>query len=380
MLRALGARLDTLSDLDSAYKYRLAQLESRIIEPVVVLFDGARSLPVKSKVDCCERVECRLRLEGERSVKSWVAELKGNRTLNIPFRIPFGYHRLEIEVEGLLNKALIISAPSKTYQLQSKMWGVYIPLYALYSKRSWGAGTYTDLLALSRWVSKFGAGFVGTTPLLPLNPNHTFDPTPYTPFSKVFWSEFYIDLNTPSNLRKLGNTLKERLKEVNLSKKVNYEEIIKIKEQVAAKLAEQAIKNSTLKRCIKEHPRLEEYARFRASMQASSEEEYEARFKQHLYLQTIAQIQLKRLAAHTKKHGVKLYLDLPLGCSPNGYDAWRWSNVFVKDVYVGAPPDFFFPKGQNWSINPIHPEKIREDGYDYFIQCIQHHMRHASIL
>lgn len=382
VLKALGARLDTLSDLENAYRYRLAQLESRLIEPVVVLFDGARSLPVKSNVDSCKRVECRLLLEGERRVKSWFAELKENRTLNLPFRIPFGYHRFEIAVEGLLSKALIISAPSKAYQLKSKIWGVYIPLYALYSKRSWGAGTYNDLLTLSRWVSKFGAGFVGTTPLLPLNPNHTFDPSPYTPFSKVFWSEFYVDLNTPSNLRKLSHTLKERIKEVNASKKVDYENIIKIKELVAANLAEEAIENGdhTIKRYIKEHPELEEYARFRASKQASSNKEYEARFKQHLYLQTLAQLQLKHLASQTKKHGVKLYLDLPLGCSPDGYDAWRWSNIFVKDVYVGAPPDSFFPKGQNWGINPIHPEKIREEGYDYFIQCIQHHMRFAQIL
>ncbi|MEM3386170.1 MAG: 4-alpha-glucanotransferase [Nitrososphaerales archaeon] len=382
VLKALGARLDTLSDLENAYRYRLAQLESRLIEPVVVLFDGARSLPVKSNVDSCKRVECRLLLEGERRVKSWFAELKENRTLNLPFRIPFGYHRFEIAVEGLLSKALIISAPSKAYQLKSKIWGVYIPLYALYSKRSWGAGTYNDLLTLSRWVSKFGAGFVGTTPLLPLNPNHTFDPSPYTPFSKVFWSEFYVDLNTPSNLRKLSHTLKQRIKEVNASKKVDYENIIKIKELVAANLAEEAIENGdhTIKRYIKEHPELEEYARFRASKQASSNKEYEARFKQHLYLQTLAQLQLKHLASQTKKHGVKLYLDLPLGCSPDGYDAWRWSNIFVKDVYVGAPPDSFFPKGQNWGINPIHPEKIREEGYDYFIQCIQHHMRFAQIL
>ncbi len=382
VLKALGARLDTLSDLENAYRYRLAQLESRLIEPVVVLFDGARSLPVKSNVDSCKRVECRLLLEGERRVKSWFAELKENRTLNLPFRIPFGYHRFEIAVEGLLSKALIISAPSKAYQLKSKIWGVYIPLYALYSKRSWGAGTYNDLLTLSRWVSKFGAGFVGTTPLLPLNPNHTFDPSPYTPFSKVFWSEFYVDLNTPSNLRKLSHTLKERIEEVNASKKVDYENIIKIKELVAANLAEEAIENGdhTIKRYIKEHPELEEYARFRASKQASSNKEYEARFKQHLYLQTLAQLQLKHLASQTKKHGVKLYLDLPLGCSPDGYDAWRWSNIFVKDVYVGAPPDSFFPKGQNWGINPIHPEKIREEGYDYFIRCIQHHMRFAQIL
>ncbi|MEM4165334.1 MAG: hypothetical protein QXJ86_05780, partial [Nitrososphaerales archaeon] len=120
VLKALGARLDTLSDLENAYRYRLAQLESRLIEPVVVLFDGARSLPVKSNVDSCKRVECRLLLEGERRVKSWFAELKENRTLNLPFRIPFGYHRFEIAVEGLLSKALIISAPSKAYQLKSK--------------------------------------------------------------------------------------------------------------------------------------------------------------------------------------------------------------------------------------------------------------------
>lgn len=381
VLRALGARLNDLSDLEYAYQFRLTQLESRIVEPVIALFDYSYFLPLKPRAERYEKAVCKIYFEDGKST-SWIASLRGQRALKLPSRLPYGYHRFEIEVDDLLNSSLIISAPSKAYQLKDRIWGVYIPLYSLYSKRSWGAGTYTDLLTLIKWVSKFGASFVGTTPLLPLGLNSTFDPSPYTPFSKLFWSEFYVDLNTSSNLKRLDGILKEEIKKVNLSKRIDYETIIKIKEKVAATAAEQAIKNedNPVKRYIKEHPELEEYARFRASKHVSSKEEYEARFKLHLYLQTLAQIQLERVASYGKRLGVKLYLDLPLGCSTDGYDSWRWGRLFVKDVYVGAPPDSFFPRGQNWGFNPLHPEKIREDGYSYFIESIRHHMRHAGFL
>ena len=35
-------------------------------------------------------------------------------------------------------------------------WGVFLPLYALHSERSWGAGDFSDLEALTDWVTKLG--------------------------------------------------------------------------------------------------------------------------------------------------------------------------------------------------------------------------------
>jgi len=69
-----------------------------------------------------------------------------------------------------------------------------------------------------------------------------------------------------------------------------------------------------------------------------------------------------------------------LGVHPDGYDVWREREIFMPDISAGAPPDAVFTKGQNWRFPPLHPEKIREQGYRYIIACLRHHLRCASIL
>jgi 4-alpha-glucanotransferase len=75
-----------------------------------------------------------------------------------------------------------------------------------------------------------------------------------------------------------------------------------------------------------------------------------------------------------------LYLDFPLGVNGGGYDVEKYGHVFAKGASVGAPPDSFFTKGQNWGFPPFHPEALRADRYRYFRAAIAHHARHASIL
>ena len=44
------------------------------------------------------------------------------------------------------------------------------------------------------------------------------------------------------------------------------------------------------------------------------------------------------------------------------------------------PPDDFQPAGQDWGINPLHPERIRQDGYRYPIAVLRHALRHAAMV
>jgi 4-alpha-glucanotransferase len=52
----------------------------------------------------------------------------------------------------------------------------------------------------------------------------------------------------------------------------------------------------------------------------------------------------------------------------------------VHDAHGGAPPDLFFSLGQDWSFPPLHPERIRDDGYHYFITVLRRAFRHAAFL
>lgn len=255
---------------------------------------------------------------------------------------PFGYHRV--------GETLVISAPRKCFQRKGRDWGLFLPLYALHSARNRGAGDLTDLKAFARWAGRLGADWVGTLPLLSQFLDKPFEPSPYAPVSRLFWSEFWLDVGPVKGLPR--------------GPRVDY------RRQMAAKwrILERKAKGwNPPKRWLRERPEAEEYAGFRGS-------------RTHLYAQWLADRQMEGLRRSCAQAGVGLYFDLPLGVHPEGYDAWKEREIFVEGMHVGAPPDPFFRQGQDWGFRPMHPEKIREQGYDYFIRCVRHSMRYASML
>ncbi len=52
----------------------------------------------------------------------------------------------------------------------------------------------------------------------------------------------------------------------------------------------------------------------------------------HLYVQWLADAQVKELADRASQRGPGLYLDLPLGVNPDGYDVWRDREAFALNV------------------------------------------------
>jgi 4-alpha-glucanotransferase len=89
---------------------------------------------------------------------------------------------------------------------------------------------------------------------------------------------------------------------------------------------------------------------------------------------------LHAIAGKAREMGPGFYLDLPLGVNPDSYDVWREKDAFANGVAAGAPPDPFFATGQNWGFAPLHPERIRTQGYRYVTSYVRHHLGLAGIL
>src|SRR5262249_11939452 len=96
--------------------------------------------------------------------------------------------------------------------------------------------------------------------------------------------------------------------------------------------------------------------------------------------QWIIQEQLLGLSERAAARGQSLYLDLPLGLHPEGYDAWRDRDFFVEGIGGGAPPDRVFTTGQNWGFAPMNPESLCLNRYPYMIVYIRNHLRYAKLL
>jgi 4-alpha-glucanotransferase len=99
-----------------------------------------------------------------------------------------------------------------------------------------------------------------------------------------------------------------------------------------------------------------------------------------LYSQWIAAEQLQSLEARADAAGAGLYLDLPVGVDPSGYDVWRNPDLYITGATTGSPPDPVFTRGQDWGLPPLHPENIRRDGYRHLRQVLAANMRYARYL
>ncbi|MGH2556632.1 MAG: 4-alpha-glucanotransferase, partial [Actinomycetota bacterium] len=103
-------------------------------------------------------------------------------------------------------------------------------------------------------------------------------------------------------------------------------------------------------------------------------------FRYHTFVQWLMAGQMDELGRRAARAGANLYFDFPLGVSPEGYDVWRERPAFALGAGTGAPPDSFFAGGQDWGFPPLHPERIRQQGYRYVIACLRHMLRHAGVL
>ncbi|MGH7481791.1 MAG: 4-alpha-glucanotransferase, partial [Longimicrobiales bacterium] len=210
-LRALGAPLSGPEDVEDTLRARERELGTRALPPVVVAWDGRMPpLTLRSSGRASARLALRLRLEdGEE--RMWTTTSVGR--VRPPWDdLPFGYHELT-GTDGGGGRAgrgptLVISAPLQAVGPEAlradggsaRLWAAFLPLYALETERSWGVGDLTDLAELARWVAAQGGSLLGTLPLLAAFLDEPFEPSPYSPVSRLYWNELYADVSDTRGL------------------------------------------------------------------------------------------------------------------------------------------------------------------------------------
>ncbi len=249
-------------------------------------------------------------------------------------------------------------------------------LGALRSTRSRALGDLRDLETLCHWVGARGGDLVTVLPLLPTFNQAPAEPSPYSPVSRLFWSELVLDLGAGHRPVPPPSTL----------------DVTRADLEVRAALAhlpapDRAALDTELLR----------YARFRGAqarlgrnwrdwpegpragrLAPSDVDLEEERF--HLVAQTRAREQLGGLLRRLRDDGVRVGLDLAVGVHPDGYDPWSRQTLFAGGMSVGAPPDPGFPSGQDWGFMPVLPEASRREGHGYVAASIAHQASLAGVL
>jgi 4-alpha-glucanotransferase len=230
---------------------------------------------------------------------------------------------------------------------------------------------------------------VSTLPLLAAFLDEPFEPSPYSPISRLFWNEFYLD---PSRVPEFSGESMPHAR----TGLVDYREVMRKKREVLEAMARTFFERAPAERrrdfdhYVTNNPELREYARFRTRTDQERRGWHEwqrdafgndpAVERYHLYAQWLIDTQLRDVAARSQAANCLLYLDLPLGLHRDSFDTWRFPTLFVKGMSGGAPPDPVFTTGQNWSFQPAHPQAMREDGYRYAIAYIRKHLEFAKLL
>jgi 4-alpha-glucanotransferase len=428
VLRCLGLEIDNSGDVHNALRERKMERWQQCLEPVYTFFEG--ETPVLSVRLSAEQVNqmvyCKLELEtGE--TRNWEtslselpeeqsAEVEGSRyvlkKLELP-PLPLGYHHFTLTFSSTNWETMVISAPERMYTLadseKDRIWGLFIPLYALRSAHNWGVGDFSDMETLMQWAQTQGGGLVGTLPLLSTYLGQPFDPSPYAPVSKLFWNELYLDVARAPELEQCQGAqqliqsagFQEEIKKLRDGDLVDYAGCMAVKRQALEQLAECLFDGSSdrrrqLEQWLSDNPDAQQYARFRAAVEKMGKgwlewpEQMQKELKEgdydpaaeryHLYVQWLIGEQLGGVADRARQDGVGLYLDLPVGVHRSGFDTWWERDAFALTASAGSPPDDFLPEGQNWGLPPLHPQRIREQGYSYFIKCMRNHFRYAGVL
>lgn len=428
VLQALGAPAASFDDLPDALRQRRQALWRQVIEPVAVVWQGgALTIPLRLPEELSEApASFQIALENADAIHGTCAddpraaplvrELEGARYVKrrvvIPTALPLGYHRLRLRIANLHLESRIFSAPPRAYApaVETKRWGIFCPLYALRSQRSWGAGDFGDLVDLIEFTAKLNGRAVATLPLLAGFLNEPFNPSPYAPVSRLFWNEFFLDIEAIPELQRSPSArallqseeFRRDLEALRAQPLVDYRKGMALKRRVLAELCHslrrvRSARKENFEEFVAAHPAARDYAAFRAKVEregktwsqwepASREgelkpQDYDRGARDyHLYVQWLCAEQTRTLGASAKANGAGLYLDLPLGVNRDGYDVWRERRLFALEAAGGAPPDGYFLKGQNWGFPPLQPEALREQGYRYYVDGLRHHMGRATML
>ena len=368
---ALGVPITRPGDAGDALRVHRASATTGLLPPVLVAWDG-RMPRLDVRTDGPVRAELHLAGGDVAPLRVRGTEIRAARPL------PLGYHRLTVEAPGAIGTCTVIAAPVRAWRGPGsrRSWGIGTHLAALRSARSRSLGDLRDLESLCRWVGSKGGDLVTVLPLNPTFNTEWPEPSPYSPVSRLFWSELILDLGDAHRPSERPAAL----------------DVTRADAEVRAALAALPVRGPSL---LDEE--LVRYARFRGaqarfgrnwrewpararagSLGPNDVDAAEERF--HLTAQTLARRQLHDLRRRLEKRGMRLGLDLAVGVHPDGYDPWSRQALFAEGMSVGAPPDGGFPSGQDWGFPPVLPGASRSEGHRYLAAAIAHQAEVAGVL
>ncbi|MFL4293656.1 4-alpha-glucanotransferase [Enterobacter asburiae] len=352
----------------------------------------------------------------------------GGKTLNLPAKLPEGYHTLTLTQNDLRFHCRVIVAPKRCYEPQAllegkKLWGACVQLYTLRSDSNWGIGDFGDLKKMLVSVGERGGAFIGLNPIHALYPANPESASPYSPSSRRWLNVIYIDVNALDDFQnskeaqawwKLSTT-QQALKQARDADWVDYSTVTALKmaalrlawkgfsqrddEQMAAfrqfvmqegeSLYWQAAFDALHAYQVKEDEMRWGWPVWPDAYQSVDTPEVKAFCEKYadevdfyLWLQWLAYSQFAACwqVSQGYKMPIGLYRDLAVGVAEGGAETWCDRELYCLKASVGAPPDILGPLGQNWGLPPMDPHVMAARAYEPFIDLLRANMQNCGAL
>ena len=281
-----------------------------------------------------------------------------------------------------------------------RVWGLAVQLYGLRSARNWGIGDFGDLRALVELAAGLSASLVGVNPL------HATAGSPYSPSSRHALNFLYLDIEAIAGYaqcepaRRLVGSAKfqARLRALREAQLVDYERVAEVKQEVLEVLFKHSRQKIDLPtRGLREFAAFEalrekfggpwqqwpgEYRHPGSCSVKSFVRKNRRRVAFHAYVQWHAREQLAAVQRRTRELGmpIGLYFDLALGADRGGAEVWADQAAYAAAASIGAPPDDFNPRGQDWGLPPYSPRALRASAYRPFTELLRANMPEGGAL
>ncbi len=342
-------------------------------------------------------------------------QLVGEAMFRVPAGLPAGWHTLRAEPEAAPVVACPLVVTPSRLPTPERGWGLAVQLYSLRSSRSWGIGDLADLTDLARWAGlDHGADFVLVNPLHAAAPTSPMEPSPYLPATRRFGNPIYLRVEEVPEYAYLPEPERARVADLASgpraadltadllerdatwrAKREALELVHRVRRTPGREAAYRAY-------CRREGPGLADFATWCALVEAygpmtgwppawqdprSAEVAAERvrladRIEFHRWCQWALDDQLASAQEAARGAGMRIGVmhDLAVGVHPEGADVWTYGDVLARGVTVGAPPDMYNQRGQDWSQPPWRPDALAEAGFLPYRDMLRTVLRHAGAL
>jgi 4-alpha-glucanotransferase len=330
-----------------------------------------------------------------------------------------GYHRLRFG-----NRELTLAvAPSRCVTTNDiaqdeRLWGLAVQLYALRRDGDGGIGDTRALRALTANATRHGADAIALSPVHSLFPADPSKFSPYSPSSRLFLNPLFADPTDVFGSARVGaisgsDTDKQRsgpnLIDWPQAARSKLALLSRLYDDFAAKdLQHQTslagefgafVQNGG--ELLRQHALFEAlHARwFGAETPIWNWSDWPADWRDpanktvkgyaaaepraiefQMFLQWIADSSFAAAQADARRAGMRIGLisDLAIGMDRGGSHAWARQKDLLLGLNVGAPPDAFNARGQDWGLTGFSAQALIASGFEAFLATLRAALRHAG--